>query len=91
MDETVAVTGEIGLSGELRSVPRADRRVAEAARLGFASCIIPYASSYAGKVRATKVVRPANIAEAVRLALKNSDGVTGTVSEASGSGVRSSM
>lgn len=91
VDETVAVTGEIGLSGELRSVPRVDRRVAEAARLGFASCIIPYAAGDAGKVRALKVVRPANIAEAVRLALRAFDGVTGTVSEASGSGVSSSM
>ena len=91
VDEAVAVAGEIGLSGELRSVPRADRRVAEAARLGFASCMIPDAVADAGKVDLLNIVRPANIAEAVRLALKLADGATGADSDASGSGVRSSM
>jgi len=31
--------GEVGLSGELRSAPQTDRRLAEAARLGFSSCV----------------------------------------------------
>jgi DNA repair protein RadA/Sms len=90
VDETVAVAGEIGLSGELRSIPRADRRVAEAARLGFASCIIPDAAGDAGKPGSLKVVRPANIAEAVRFALQTPDGASGTGSGTS-STVRSSM
>jgi DNA repair protein RadA/Sms len=38
--ETVAI-GEVGLSGELRSVPYLDRRVNEAARIGFKRAIIP--------------------------------------------------
>jgi DNA repair protein RadA/Sms len=33
--------GEIGLSGELRSVIQIDRRIAEAARLGFKYCLTP--------------------------------------------------
>ncbi len=33
--------GEIGLSGELRSVIQLDRRVSEAARLGFKCCLLP--------------------------------------------------
>ena len=33
--------GEIGLGGELRSVSHCEQRVREAARLGFARCIIP--------------------------------------------------
>ncbi|MDD5704123.1 MAG: DNA repair protein RadA [Dehalococcoidales bacterium] len=33
--------GEIGLSGELRSVSRIDQRIAEAARLGFRYCLTP--------------------------------------------------
>ena len=90
VDQTVAVAGEIGLSGELRSIPRADRRVAEAARLGFASCIIPDAAGDAGKPGSLKVVRPANIAEAVRFALKAPDGASGAGSGTS-STVRSSM
>ena len=39
----LAVAGEIGLSGELRAVPQLERRVAEAARLGFRSFIAPAA------------------------------------------------
>ncbi len=38
--ETIAF-GEIGLSGEIRSVSRAAARVSEAARLGFKRCIVP--------------------------------------------------
>jgi DNA repair protein RadA/Sms len=91
VDETVAVTGEIGLLGELRSVPRADRRVVEAARLGFASCIIPYAAGDAGNVNDLKIIRPANIAEAVRFALRLVDGAVASNSETSGSEVRSSV
>ncbi len=33
--------GEVGLSGEVRSVPGIARRIAEAERLGFTSCVIP--------------------------------------------------
>lgn len=36
--------GEIGLAGELRSVGQVDLRIAEAARLGFSKCILPYHS-----------------------------------------------
>ncbi len=34
--------GEIGLSGEVRSVSRIESRVKEARRLGFKQCVIPY-------------------------------------------------
>ena len=33
--------GEVGLSGEIRSVSRAQARVTEAARLGFTECVLP--------------------------------------------------
>jgi DNA repair protein RadA/Sms len=39
----LAVVGEIGLSGELRAVPQLDRRVTEAARLGFKRILTPKA------------------------------------------------
>ncbi len=38
--QTVAV-GEVGLSGEIRAVSQLDRRVNEAARLGFKRCLVP--------------------------------------------------
>ena len=44
IDENTVAFGEIGLSGELRSVPRAQARVNEAARMGFTRCILPAAS-----------------------------------------------
>jgi len=76
VDETVAVAGEIGLAGELRPIPRADRRVAEAGRLGFKTCLVPEAaedvsgdaSGAAG--RSVTVMRAGSIAEAVRFALR---------------------
>jgi DNA repair protein RadA/Sms len=37
----LAAVGEIGLSGELRSVSQMDRRLNEAARLGFKHCMVP--------------------------------------------------
>lgn len=39
-DDVVAI-GEIGLSGEVRSVSRITSRISEAARLGFGKCIVP--------------------------------------------------
>ena len=41
VDPRLAVMGEVGLSGELRAVSQLDRRVAEAARLGFKRCLVP--------------------------------------------------
>jgi len=41
IDSRTVAIGEIGLSGELRSVTQLERRLAEAQRLGFARAIIP--------------------------------------------------
>lgn len=38
----LAVVGEVGLSGELRSVSQLPRRLNEAAKLGFTRCIVPH-------------------------------------------------
>lgn len=40
----LAIVGEIGLSGELRSVTQIERRLKEAAKLGFKRCLLPRAS-----------------------------------------------
>ena len=42
---SLVVLGEVGLSGELRAVPHMDRRIAEAIRLGFKSCLLPRPST----------------------------------------------
>lgn len=44
LPENVIAFGEVGLSGELRSVPRVMARINEAARMGFTECILPAAS-----------------------------------------------
>ncbi len=43
IDQNTIAFGEIGLSGEIRTVPRAQSRITEAARLGFTKCILPKA------------------------------------------------
>ena len=42
VSEDIIAFGEVGLTGEIRSVNHAALRVTEAARLGFRRCIIPY-------------------------------------------------
>jgi DNA repair protein RadA/Sms len=41
VDSDTAVLGEVGLSGEVRTISYADRRISEAAKLGFKKIIIP--------------------------------------------------
>lgn len=41
IDDKTIVFGEIGLSGEVRGVSQASQRVAEAAKLGFTTCVLP--------------------------------------------------
>ncbi len=45
LDLDTAVFGEVGLTGEVRAVGRAELRLNEAARLGLKRCIIPWAGS----------------------------------------------
>jgi DNA repair protein RadA/Sms len=44
LDPNTIAFCEIGLSGEIRTVPRVEARINEAARLGFTKCILPKAS-----------------------------------------------
>ena len=41
IDRSICLTGEVGLSGEIRSVTRIENRILEAEKLGFKSIIIP--------------------------------------------------
>ena len=44
LDPHLVAIGEVGLSGELRTVPQVERRISEAARLGLSRCILPETS-----------------------------------------------
>lgn len=59
----VAVCGEVGLAGELRQVGQTPRRLAEAARLGFARAVVP--TSAAVHVPGLEVIGVSTIAEAL--------------------------
>ncbi len=68
-DDTVAI-GEIGLTGEIRSVSNMDQRLAEIARLGFRKCIIPRKGSEKLEIPdGLTVFRVKNICEAIEIAL----------------------
>ena len=41
VDRKIAFAGEVGLSGEIRTVTRIEQRVSEAEKLGFDTIIIP--------------------------------------------------
>lgn len=41
IDSETVMVGEVGLGGEVRSVPRIENRVREATHMGFSRCIIP--------------------------------------------------
>ncbi len=66
------VVGEVGLTGELRRVPRLDERLAEAARLGFSRAIVPADRRSDGRrPRADiEVIEVRSVAEAVEEAFE---------------------
>lgn len=47
MDDRTVLFGEVGLVGEVRAVPQCEKRVAEAVKTGYRTCILPYANKVA--------------------------------------------
>ena len=60
------VIGEVGLAGELRRVPSLERRLAEAARLGYEYAIVPAGEKV--RVPGMRVAQAATLREAIGLA-----------------------
>ncbi len=68
-DDLVAI-GEVGLTGELRSVSHMNQRLGEVARLGFKRCIIPKNSSEKLEIpEGLTVYRAKNLREAIEIAM----------------------
>lgn len=68
-DDVVAI-GEVGLTGEIRSVSHMNQRLQEAARLGFQKCIIPRGGSEKLEIpEGLTVYRVRNIQEAIATAI----------------------
>ncbi len=65
----VVALGEVGLAGDLRRVPGLERRIGEAARLGFELAIVPAGSrdpnSKMPKMHGLRLVEVATVAEAL--------------------------
>jgi len=62
VDPNTVVIGELGLGGEVRQVPHAPRRLAEALRLGFTRAVVPTSTP---EVRGLDVVRVGTVREAL--------------------------
>jgi DNA repair protein RadA/Sms len=64
--------GEVGLAGEVRQVPHAQRRLLEARRLGFRHALVP--TSTPGCPSGMELIKVDTLAAAVKLALGPQDG-----------------
>jgi len=65
----LAIFGEVGLSGELRSVSQADRRLREAGKLGFGRGLLPRLHRESIESPGIQLLTARTLAEAIRLSL----------------------
>lgn len=69
--DDLVVIGELGLSGEVRMVPRLEDRVKEAFRMGFSRALVP--ERFARGQSRKNLIAVRTVEEAVRYALSNRD------------------
>lgn len=68
-DDLIAI-GEVGLTGEIRSVSHMEQRLAEASRLGFRKCIIPKSGSEKLDIpEGMRAYRVRNLREAIEVSM----------------------
>jgi DNA repair protein RadA/Sms len=78
IDSGLVAVGEVGLSGELRGVPQLERRLAEAAKLGFQRCLVPKSREGAAPIpRGIEAVAVESVKESLKVALPGSGRQTG--------------
>lgn len=72
IDSDICMTGEVGLSGEIRPVNRIEQRIAEAGKLGFKRIITPYYSSDKKIIHPNtiQVIQVKKVEEAFRILFK---------------------
>jgi DNA repair protein RadA/Sms len=68
-DPNLVVVGEVGLSGELRTVPQLERRIAEAARMGFKRCLVPKAGGKLKPPKNIELITASTLREAIGVGL----------------------
>ena len=71
ISKNLVAVGEVGLTGEIRSVSQIEKRVKEAERMGFEQILVPYSAlkqiKYKPQIKVTGVK---TIREAIDIALK---------------------
>jgi DNA repair protein RadA/Sms len=74
VERDMVFIGEVGLSGELRSVSQLDRRLNEAQKLGFKRAVIPASThrSPSGRESQLEIIRVSTAAEAINAGLRQS-------------------
>jgi len=66
----MAIFGEVGLSGEIRSVSQSDRRINEALKLGFGKGLMPCVRDEQRSMEGIEQISVRTVAEAIRHALE---------------------
>jgi DNA repair protein RadA/Sms len=74
VDPALAAVGEVGLSGELRAASQLERRLTEAARLGFKRCIIPKVGAKITPPKDIEVIAVSTLREAIGAGLVRKKG-----------------
>jgi DNA repair protein RadA/Sms len=70
VEPNTVLVGEVGLGGEIRSVSQIEKRLREAARLGFTRAVVSrHGSSRLSPVKGLDVLPAADVIEAMRLSL----------------------
>jgi DNA repair protein RadA/Sms len=67
--EDLIIFGEVGLAGEVRSVNNIDKRLAEAAKLGFKKAVIPKTRGSVPKIAGLNISQVSSVREALESTL----------------------
>jgi len=68
IEKNIMAIGEVGLTGEVRSVNQIEKRLNEAAKLGFTTCIIPQGNLKDVKLpKEIEIIEVANIKDALKV------------------------
>ena len=65
LPEKLAVFGEVGLSGEIRTVQKGQERIKEAAKLGFEKIIVPKANAPRESIKDVEVIKATDLSQVV--------------------------
>jgi DNA repair protein RadA/Sms len=77
VDRDTVAMGEVGLLGELRPVSGLDRRLREAARLGFQRAVVPAGGRASSAVEGIRTLPVANLRDALRAVLMPAESRSG--------------